>query len=466
MTSITFHGGVNEIGGNKILVEDGDTRILLDFGMSFGRLGKYYEEYVKPRTAACIGDFLEMGLLPDIKGIYRSDHLKAIGRKPEELGVDAAFISHAHADHVNYVTFLHEKMPIYCGATAKGIIEAVTESSGRKVDYEILNFKERPILDKRAPPVERDIRTFRTGDKIKVGSIEVIPIHVDHSVPGAYGFVIHTSGGTIVYTGDMRLHGTHAEMTTDFINRAAEEDVDALISEGTRIDRTEKSSEQEVYAKCKDEIAKTNRLVFADFNFKDVDRLRTFVRLAKETGRKFVIGYKEACLLKRYAEDGRLNVPALDDESIVIYQARKGSGTFDECDYKVCERQYYSLGNAWQYDEVLEKQDDLIMFMNFWNLGHLIDIKPKAGSLFIHSLSEAFNEEMAISEERENNWLEHFRLKKVQAHCSGHASGPEIKEAIEKIGAKRLFPIHTEHPEMFKGLKGVEAVKEGQKYEV
>ena len=35
MTSLTFYGGVSEIGGNKILLEDGDTRLFLDFGMSF-----------------------------------------------------------------------------------------------------------------------------------------------------------------------------------------------------------------------------------------------------------------------------------------------------------------------------------------------------------------------------------------------------------------------------------------------
>jgi len=33
MTSLTFYGGVNEIGGNKILLEDKDTKIFLGFGM-------------------------------------------------------------------------------------------------------------------------------------------------------------------------------------------------------------------------------------------------------------------------------------------------------------------------------------------------------------------------------------------------------------------------------------------------
>ena len=41
-------------------------------------------------------------------------------------------------------------------------------------------------------PIERKIKTFTTGDKFKIGSLEVEPIHVDHKVSGAYGFIIYT----------------------------------------------------------------------------------------------------------------------------------------------------------------------------------------------------------------------------------------------------------------------------------
>ncbi len=46
MTSLTFYGGVNEIGGNKILLEDKDTRVFLDFGKGFSRRAKFFEEYI------------------------------------------------------------------------------------------------------------------------------------------------------------------------------------------------------------------------------------------------------------------------------------------------------------------------------------------------------------------------------------------------------------------------------------
>ena len=46
----TFYGGAGEVGGNKILVEDRDSRILLDFGMSLGYQGRFFSEpFLSPR---------------------------------------------------------------------------------------------------------------------------------------------------------------------------------------------------------------------------------------------------------------------------------------------------------------------------------------------------------------------------------------------------------------------------------
>ena len=219
LVKLTFYGGVNEIGGNKILLKDRDTQIFIDFGMSFSRRNKFFEEFLTPRSANGIGDFITMGLIPDIHGIYRDDLLEHYGRKPEYPEIQGVLLSHAHADHANYISFLHKDIPIYCGETCKYLLEAIEEQSQRNIENEVLNYKKRPVYrdEYRKPPIERKFYTFRTGDKIKIDSLEIEPVHVDHSVPGAYGFIIHTSQGSVIYTGDLRMHGLHAEMTEDFI---------------------------------------------------------------------------------------------------------------------------------------------------------------------------------------------------------------------------------------------------------
>ena len=63
MTNITFHGGVKDIGGNQFLVQDKDTKIFMDFGMSFRAENKYFSEFVKPRVSNSLTDMFEMGLL-------------------------------------------------------------------------------------------------------------------------------------------------------------------------------------------------------------------------------------------------------------------------------------------------------------------------------------------------------------------------------------------------------------------
>jgi len=471
MTSLTFYGGVNEIGGNKILLEDQGTKIFLDFGMGFGIRGKFFEEFLTPRTANGIGDFLEMGLIPDIVGVYRNDLLTHYGRPPEEPDIDAVLLSHAHADHANYISFLNENIPIYCGETAKLILEAVEEQSKRDIENEVLNFKRRPLFrkDYKKPPIERVFKTFRTGDKLKIGNLEIEPVHVDHSVPGAYGFIILTSDGSVVYTGDLRLHGNNPQMTLDFVEKAKESKPVAMITEGTRIDiKEDKSTEQTVYNTAKSIIGNTNGLVIADFNFKDVDRFRTFYKIARESDRKVVISFKHACFLERYASDKKLSVPNSDDENIMLFKPKLGTGTYDDDDYSnyrfIKNRLHYQ--NIVTADELRENQSAYMIVLNFWYFNNLIDLKPENG-VYIHSLSEPFNEEMEISYERMKNWLDHFNLEFYQAHCSGHAPRSELIKIIREINPKKLFPVHTEHPEMFKEFfDNVDVVEKGREYEI
>jgi ribonuclease J len=463
---ITFYGGVNEVGGNKILLDDGGTRVLLDFGKGFSRRANFFEEYLKPRSANGLVDFIEMGLIPDVEGIYRDDLLEMAGRKAAAPTVDAVLVSHAHADHVDYISFLHRDIPLYMGSTCHTILRSIRDRAPRDFEREVLDFLPRPSK-RGAKPVERKINEFRSGRKFKIGSLEVHPIHVDHSIPGAYGFIIYTSSGPVVYTGDLRLHGARPDMTREFVSEAKAARPVALISEGTRItDIPIDESEQRVFREANMLIAKyPNAPVFADFNFKDMDRVRTFYRIARENGRKLVVKLKDCYYLKYLSQDPNLGIPNFDDKDVVIYKPKQVSGTYADGDYYGEDAKFAALSNAKTAAEISQNPSRYLCALGYFSFASLIDIKPPTGSLYVHSASEPYNEEMVLNQERVDNWLDKFGMECHQIHCSGHAKGPDLVSIVQEIDAKMLFPIHTEHPEMYvRATRNMTMVKEGETY--
>jgi len=130
MVRIDFYGGVDEIGGNKILLGSDSTSIFLDFGMSFNKANEYFSEFLQPRKSNGIMDFVEMGLLPKIKGIYRDDYLKHCGLNSyEKPSVDGLLLSHAHMDHSAYIHHLRHDIPLYMTEESQLILKVLEETS-------------------------------------------------------------------------------------------------------------------------------------------------------------------------------------------------------------------------------------------------------------------------------------------------------------------------------------------------
>ena len=428
MPSLTFFGGVNEIGGNKILLEDKDTKIFLDFGESFSFGKEFFTGYLYPRLRFGLKDYFALNLMPKLPGLYSEEALAYTDLKYTEPEYQAILLSHIHYDHVAHIGFVDESIPILLGETTLRMLES-WETTGR------MGFGSHAYY------------TFRTGDVITIDDIEVEPIHVDHSTPASYGFVIYTSEGAIVYTGDLRMHGPKAEMTEDFIERAKEAEPIALICEGTRVMPEEKRtnmSEREVFEYCNRVIASAKKLVLTCFYPRDVDRMKTFHELAKRNKRKFVVSTKVAHLLETLVNDPGIEVPSpLRDENMLIY-VREMNRYFE------WEKEFINSSKAINAEYVNKHQDELILHLDFTNFTELIDIRPEPGSEFIHSMSEPF-EEGDIEEEVKNNWLRYFNLRKHQAHASGHCSMEEIFWLVEEISPELVFPVHTEYAEMFSG---------------
>lgn len=457
MTNIKFYGGVNEIGGNRILVDDKDTRIFLDFGKSFSKHAIFFEEYLKPRySCAGMKDLLRLKLLHYIDGIYRKDLLCLIGKKPHsEPYIDEILLSHIHQDHSAYISLLDERIPISCSETSRCYAKAILEAGRRSLETEVYDFKKRPLIDRRCTPTSRIFNTRESKKSFEIGdSIEIEPFAVDHSVPGALAFIIHTSDKVIVYTGDLRLHGMQGNLTQRFIDEAAKENIDTMLCEGTRISERESFSEKYVAKNSHHVISKCNHLVVADFAYKDLDRFITFYNVAMQNDRRIAISKKHAYLLEELQNVPALRkgLPRIDDKNILVYIDRKATGRYDKSDYGKWERKFLDLPNVTDAGWIHENQEKVVVCLNFFDVNELIDISPDRGSIYVHSTSEPHNEEQIIDEQRLSNWIDFFGLEKHHFHCSGHASSIEIQEIIQTINPKELMPIHTDQPELFEKM--------------
>ena len=418
MVKLTFYGGVNEIGGNKILLEDKKTKIMLDFGQSFTFGAEYFTGWLAPRAINGLGDYFAFDMLPRISGLYSKEMLASTNLPYTEPEIDAVFLSHAHFDHVTHIQFLDPDIPVYLGVGTKLFMESMEETSP------FCKYGEHPC------------NKFRTGHKIKIDSMTVEPVHVDHSIPAAYGFIIHTSEGAVVYTGDLRRHGPRKDLTEEFIEKAKRVDPIALICEGTRMAAKEKRqnfSEPQVRKASDKIVSSTDKAVFTMRASRDIDRFNSFYKVAQKNNRKLVITPKTAHLLTKLLDDEHLKLPnPLKDKNIVVYYKKKKTGSFDETDYFVWERKF--MNKIVTHEYISKNQKNLIMDLDFTQFAELIDIKPQAGSQFIHSMSEPFSEE-DLEDQVMHNWLNHFKMRFHQLHASGHMNKEQLVEMVNYVQA-------------------------------
>ena len=508
--SVTVFDGHQSIGGTKILLRSKNVRLILDFGTNYKRMGQLYEEYLQPRSSRGLTDWLAVGLLPRIRGIYRRDLFPSEdfpdldrtwpGERPA-----AVLLTHGHLDHAGGIAFLDPGIPIVATPMTLALLRAWQEGGNSPLQAEVTYMGERKndpsgrliVSDKSVPKVGRAfslleeapgplidiLRTSPYGEKTAYSptiptrapsrwdDLELRWSGVDHSVYGAAGFLLGADGVLVGYTGDLRFTGERRKETEAFTALLEKHGRDlVLVVEGTRLTREGDSkpqhivSESEVEANCRKAVEQyQGQLVVADFGPRNVERLRTFRRIALATGRQLVVTPKDAYLLY---------VLHCVDPSIELDLGPGGVRILQEPlvgDRKVWQKEVtMRFGDAYLLpEEVAERKEKWILCFSFYDCNDLVDLRGATeGGLWLYSSSEAHGEESEFDFVRLQNWIRWADMHQVGFryatgskgeleltfdhpddvghHASGHATQAELLDFIKQVSPKAIIPVHTQ----------------------
>jgi len=161
MVKIRFMGGTHEVGRNAVLLESGEARLLLDYGVKVGEK-------------------------PEFPGHVRSKD------------IDGIVLTHAHLDHSGGVPlfYLSESKPLFATPVTteitKVLMKDMIKLSGYFLPFEYIEFD----------AMLRQRKDLGYGERVRVGDVEFAFTNAGH-IQGSSMVELETGGKRILYTGDI-----------------------------------------------------------------------------------------------------------------------------------------------------------------------------------------------------------------------------------------------------------------------
>ncbi len=380
-------GGLGEIGLNCMVVEYGDSIIVIDCGLMF------------PDEQMLGIDIV----IPDITYLIENKEK-----------VKAFIITHGHEDHVGALPFVLREIdaPIYATTLTIGLIEAKLSEHG--------------LLS------STEFETVRPRDVISVGPFDIEFIRVSHSIVDGCGLAITTPKGVVIHTGDFKFDQTPVDgEVLDYarFSEYGERGVLALLSDSTNVEREGYTvSEKEigtridaVFGQCE------GRIVLATFS-SNIHRIQQVFNAAAHHGRKVILNGRSMVANTAIARTlGYLTAP----ESLIV--------DMSELDRLASNRVVLLTTGS---------QGEPMSALTRMATDSHKQIKVRPGDTVILSSKFIPGNERAISTMMNHLYrrgAEVIYEKVSEIHVSGHASKEELKIMLNMVKPKCFVPVHGEY---------------------
>ncbi|MBA3725839.1 MAG: ribonuclease J [Armatimonadetes bacterium] len=379
-------GGCGEIGKNMTVVEQGDDIIVIDAGLSFPTEDMHGVDIV----------------IPDIT--YLKENRKRI---------KGIVLTHGHEDHVGALAYIINdlKVPIY----------------GSRLTIELAKRK----LNERFPDKDLDLKVLKPEESFTLGSFEVEPIHVTHSLPDSYAIALWTQIGIVLFTGDFKFDFTPIDGKLTEMSRFGElgdEGVALLLSDSTNAESAGWSpSERVVTDGFRKVFANAQGRVLITTFASNIHRMQQAFNVAQEMGRMVAVAGRR--MEQTIGIANSLKMIQLPEDTYI---------RLEDCD-KFDDREIVILTTG--------SQGEPLAALNRMANEEYPRMKIRQGDTVVYSARPIPGNEAAIWQTVNRLFRQGAKVvygRDANVHVSGHAYAEELKMMINLTRPHYIAPVHGE----------------------
>ncbi len=387
--TVSFLGGLGEIGRNCAVIEQSGRLVVLDCGVLF------------PNPEMPGVDLV----LPDLAWVA--------GRAAD---VDGVVITHGHEDHLGALAYLLRDVsaPVYGSELTLGIARNRLEEAG---------------LSDRAQLV-----VVADGERRRIGPFDVEFIPVTHSVPEGFAVAFHTAQGVVLHSGDFKLDLTPVDGRRTDLSRigqlAKTEGIRLLLADST-------NAEQPGFTGSESSVGESLRRIFLAHGghriivacfASHVHRVQQLCDAAVAAGRK--VSFLGRSMVKNVGLARSLSLLSVAEDAIVDIEAIDGLDPGEICVISTGSQgepmSALALMAAGESRFVEVRESDLVVLSshaipgNEWAVAKVMDGLARRGAEVVHA-------------------------GVAHVHESGHARQGELATLLSIARPRSFVPVHGEY---------------------